>query len=293
LTDYTIELDGDFKFIVLTLTRRCPLRCSYCNYARNDMPEMPLEFWISVLDKFPNAEYVLFGGDPVEYKHFWDLLEIMNKRETGYTVSTTGINLQDEDFDKMVSVSVSLDTLDTKITKPEHRKSIRGWEVVLLRKENPKGVDFAGITMTKDNINEMPFLAESLRDTTFLGCFNVVQTKTELGKDTDLKPTRKQLEKFVEFVKETYHWGVYADPLEFYELLPTKGIAQDWFCKGEVLLTVDSDGTVAPCYQVKSNGHTMADYKHAQKCEGCFLNCFWVWTEMPQFCICQQGEKNV
>lgn len=277
-------LDGDFKQIWLVLTRRCPLRCSYCNFVTFRKEELPLEDWKKVLRMYPKASYTIFGGEPSLYRDFWALVDVLNKEDMDYTVSTTGIDFTEDQIVKLKSISISIDGLTGFKDSHTRRKSESGVGIVDILRCRDRVVDFCGITVTRDNISEVPAIVEFLRGSSFRVCINVVHTGNELGKgEWDIcKPSVEQLIDLVQWIGKNYSSSLFADPFDYLKLLPTQGLSQTWRCKGESTLCIDSDGGFSPCYLVMGKATSMEEYRQIQRdCKGCFLNCFWMANEMP------------
>lgn len=88
----------------ILLTRRCNLKCDYCNIVKNyvDMPESypPMKFytkneisgtrWIEIIKRLYNNNknifLILYGGEPFFYDDLGMILDFCNKNDISYTV---------------------------------------------------------------------------------------------------------------------------------------------------------------------------------------------------------------
>jgi len=80
------------------LTRKCNLRCSYCNIVKNSEcydnsvlnKEMPIDLAIESLKRFkkhnPHMFHIFMGGEPTLYTHLEELINFCNKEEILYAI---------------------------------------------------------------------------------------------------------------------------------------------------------------------------------------------------------------
>ncbi len=113
------------KYIYLTLTDRCNLKCAYC-YAeeRRPSPELTLTQWVSIVDRcveaFGPLAFTFTGGEPLLVEYVFDLASHIRKQNCSAILLTNGVLLsQEKDVKRAAEVfsqiRISLDSTDEKI----------------------------------------------------------------------------------------------------------------------------------------------------------------------------------
>lgn len=104
------------------ITRRCNLRCPYCNVPKTNHAELSYDEWTKALDilKKLNVTKIHFlGGEPTLYPRFYDIVKYVIEK-TGMECSFTTNGLVSngvvkkivEDFGTKVGIGVSIDELN-------------------------------------------------------------------------------------------------------------------------------------------------------------------------------------
>jgi len=117
----SIYADSEFKMpirYVLGLTNDCNLDCPFCFLEKHKGQfRMELDDWKRIIDQLPNyARVILFGGEPLFYKHFDEIYAYLSKRFK-CTVVTNGTLLTPKKIKYLLShdgleeIAVSIDCI--------------------------------------------------------------------------------------------------------------------------------------------------------------------------------------
>jgi MoaA/NifB/PqqE/SkfB family radical SAM enzyme len=286
------------------LTRKCDLHCSYCkirdpkSLIGEELSFSQVTDGVSAIDRmFPRVPIVFFGGEPAVLDWLPDLVAHCESIELKYAIISNGMRaLGDPDFfERLIEAgisnwSVSIDSLKGLSRGDAGIKSRAGFSSLL--KFRSRGVRdlVACITVTKDNIEEVPSIIEELSRN---GIWGIV-TPLQVGDDTfeysghvpALQETRPEvvdriagvlydMAKSGEFLMHNapeyfLHWKLYF-------------IQQDWKCSRKSCITVDADGSLKRCVDRKLELEkfsilTLEDnweayceaLKEPPACKGCF-----------------------
>lgn len=127
------------------ITRRCNLRCPYCNVPKLNTPELTFEQWIKaikILKKLNVNKIHFLGGEPTLYDKFFDVIEyVVNNTNMECSFTTNGVTSNGvvkkiiEKFGKKVGIGISIDELNlTNSISPA--KSKCGLNLIDYLKEN-------------------------------------------------------------------------------------------------------------------------------------------------------------
>ena len=101
MTDSTVGGNGQVKLVSIELTNRCRKRCPWC-YAKSS-PEGKTFWRPEVLAAFikdlaaNGIEAVSFGGgEPLEYPHFWELMDLVREISVFKSMTTNGLEIGPE-----------------------------------------------------------------------------------------------------------------------------------------------------------------------------------------------------
>jgi len=152
------------RYLELQLTRSCNLRCRHCFLGASNKSELPWAILKDILDQFARAQglrLILTGGEPLLYKSFWQLNEILPDYPLRSVLLTNGHLLSRQVIKnlKVHEVQVSLDGLeeahDILRGAGSYRRVVKAIED--LRAEN---VDVSLATMIhRANLGDFPALA--------------------------------------------------------------------------------------------------------------------------------------
>ena len=102
----TISPDPFPRWLSLTITNSCNLRCKMCGqwgvegYMKTDEyeeVELPVDVWLKMVDNIPAGQYPLIlvrGGEPFRFPGVIELLTALRKRELYVTIDTNGTLLE-------------------------------------------------------------------------------------------------------------------------------------------------------------------------------------------------------
>jgi selenobiotic family peptide radical SAM maturase len=165
------------------ITQACDLHCKHC-YDRSDRSPLQLDQALRILDEFQEfcatkcvRGYITFtGGNPLLYPHFTEVYRAASER--GFLLSILGNPTPRERIEELLAIQdlhhfqISLEGL------PEHNDDIRGAghfarSIEFLSVLRDLGVhSMVMLTLTKDNIDQVLPLAETLRELTDSFTFN-------------------------------------------------------------------------------------------------------------------------
>lgn len=116
-----------FKSLTISLTRKCPWKCHYCNFTDQKSKEMKGKEWIDFLTevKMRNQDTFIsiMGGEPLVYQDIEYFIEGINELGLPYTVTTTGPSKKKNIIKKIKGISISVDLVVPEDVKVDKRKS--------------------------------------------------------------------------------------------------------------------------------------------------------------------------
>lgn len=288
------------------LNRSCNLRCEYCKIidksslkGRVLTGEEVMEGVRALSVRFPKVPIIFFGGEPTVTSYLPELVRMCEDYEIKYAVISNSARVVEDNtyFFALVAAgisnwSASVDTLKGLEDSDIHKKSNYGLQALIKFREVGVRDLVACITVTKNNIDELPEIIEGL---TKEGIWSIT-TPLQVGDDTfeysgtsrDLQCTdTDKIKSMARTLKEMALSGKYLmhNAPEFYDLWEHYFVAQDWKCKGKYNLTIDADGSFKRCVDKKGglNHFNVKDildndmwYEYLEavaqphECKGCF-----------------------
>lgn len=254
------------------LTRKCDLRCPYCEI-RDSRSLLGKELSLSqviegvnVVDRmFPRVPIVFFGGEPAVLDWLPELVAHCESIGLKYAIISNGKRaLRDgRFFERLINAgisnwSVSIDSLKGHSRGDAEVKSKTGFGSLLKFRE--KGVRdlVACITVTKDNIEEVPEIIAKLSRNGIWGIVTPLQVGDETfeysGNVPALQETRQGVVKIISGVLfEMAKSGRYLmhNAPEYFLSWSRYFIRQDWKCTNKSCITVDADGSLKRCVDRK------------------------------------------
>ncbi len=77
------------------ITRRCNLRCPYCNVPKINQPELSYQEWvkaIQILQKLWVVKIHFLGGEPTLYKDFFNVIKyVVDNTDMECSFTTNGV----------------------------------------------------------------------------------------------------------------------------------------------------------------------------------------------------------
>jgi len=275
------------------LTRRCNLKCEYCNVWKEKRKELNTKESLRLLDKVKeiNPELlVFFGGEPTLRKDFSKLVEKANDLDINYAIITNGTQPIDLSICKNITCSIDIDNLKNLKSKDINLKSHKGYELLL--KAKIAGVpDICGnIIIHKQSYQYVPDLIKHLSALKIWSIVGYVHSGTKAwdfrSNCTGLLMNKDEI-KWIsnELLELKRNPNILLHNVEeFFTYLP-KYYDYSWNCSKMEYLTVDSDGTIMACPDRRGERcptHNIfnlnlkkleTDWKEDVKdCPGCFYN---------------------
>ncbi len=182
----TINLPFVMEFVIY-LTNRCNLACEMCsqygeNFKENAPQELSLEDWekflLDISDTNPKPKIILMGGEPLLYKNFDKLFQMLQDFQFPVHIVTNG-TLLDKYLELLansdITITISIDGLEEKHDKIRgkqgtFRKVIEN--IKLANKMQGSGAKFklyVNSVILPDNVNEMSNFIEYMQQ------FNIEQ----------------------------------------------------------------------------------------------------------------------
>jgi len=190
--------EHSIAFANVYLTRRCNLKCGYCNvigstpvyppishYHEN---EKDLEWWVAFFQEwykvYPETFFSIMGGEPLLLDWLPELVNELNKIGTLYTIISNCIDRRA--IDKLLSntnfirgFTASCDVTDGELDGPRKAKSTIGYQTLLwLKTEFGHKIDCcAEVTTNAYNIDKLPTLLDRLDDHEVFSSVSVIDPK--------------------------------------------------------------------------------------------------------------------
>lgn len=127
-------LDSEPSRVVMILTNKCNLSCSFCFQDRKTLPKaMTSNDWIKVIDSLkPGTHITLTGGEPILFKDFKNVF-IKATLKNPVNIITNGVLINKEIIDLLLSaknfqvISISIDTIgniNRNVKKDQYQKMV-------------------------------------------------------------------------------------------------------------------------------------------------------------------------
>lgn len=188
--ELTEFMSADIFTLQWHITQTCDLRCKHC-YDRSDRPPLPYDRALAILDDFYDfcqtmhvrGQVTFTGGNPLLYPAFPRLYQETSDR--GFGIAILGNPSPTDQIEALTTIAkplffqVSLEGLEP------HNDSIRGaghFQRTLAFLDQLKAQEIFSmvmLTLTRDNMNQVLPLAETLRNRTDLFTFNRLSTVGE------------------------------------------------------------------------------------------------------------------
>ena len=290
------------------LTRRCNLKCSYCQivrtcYDNDDYPEMDYYWnhelssdkWIDIFSRLkknnPNIFYILYGGETFLYDHLSDILTWMHLEKCNYTIITNNTDEIQNRIQKVLNAvgkfkgftsSVDPVLLMNPSNSDIYRKSKLGFERLCKAKREGIADDVvAEITATSKNLPYLYQTIKLLSENNIYSSITVIDDKKSKYYDfSNVKDKTLLLNKNQE-VKDTFvkiqndksllvHIPELLDDL--YNILPSNMKCSLNKEIGNV--TIDSDGSFRLCLRIRGTECTLLKWDKVISVDGEFSSDF-------------------
>jgi len=288
--------------VMISVTNRCPARCSYCNIPNRQQREMTTADLISLFDQLKalgTQRVALWGGEPLVRNDIGELLDYA-KNKCGFFVSldTNGYLVRDR-IEALANVDVLVmsfdgprDIMDKNREAGSYDKVMQALELAATRKIRV----FTITVLTKENIGHIDFILEQAKRLGFSASFQLLHhTKTLASEEEssflpsnaaykdairhliERKRQGHPIVSTIPYLKYILEWPDYA--------YPTSNQATGLKCWADQLYcNVDSDGKVYPCSglveRVPAKNFLDTGFKEAfdfcskGDCKACIASCF-------------------
>lgn len=296
--------------VMISVTNRCPARCSYCNIPNRQQREMSTDEIIGLFDELKalgTQRIALWGGEPLVRDDIGYLIDYA-KKECGFFVSidTNGYLVPDK-IDQLSSLDVIVISFDgPREVHDENREPGSYDKVMAALRVACQGHNVFTITvLTNKNIAHIDFILETAREIGFATTFQLPHhTKCLASEDEQLllsenEEYRGAIRHLLKRKREGYpivssyqylnnllRWGDYRNYVS-----PQKKGVTCW--AGKLYCNVDTDGSVYPCSgtigMMPAKNFLETGFKAAfdgiaePACKSCIASCFTEYNYMHSF----------
>lgn len=296
--------------VMISVTNRCPARCSYCNIPNRQQREMTTEEVIRLFDELKTLgtqRIALWGGEPLIRDDIGYLIEYA-KKECGFFVSIdTNGYLLPQKIDQLDPVDVVVLSFDGPPQVHDENREQGSYEKVLdaLRVASKKHNVFTITVLTNRNVGHIDFILEKARELGFSCTFQLPHHTKSLASEnehtfvSDNEAYRQAIKHLIkrkregwpivssyQYLRRLLQWEDYSK----YVSTDRKGLTC-W--AGKLYCNVDTDGSVYPCSGtigvVPAKNFLEAGFKKAFECIGlpecnsCIASCFTEYNFMHSF----------
>lgn len=107
--------------LTFQLTRNCNLRCVYCSEPPG-ISSLKLEVMKDMIDKLSGMRRIIFsGGEPMQYRHFWEILEYSQGKFEKIVLSTNACLIQRDEAARLKDL---VDYIDVTVDGPRYQHDI-------------------------------------------------------------------------------------------------------------------------------------------------------------------------
>ncbi|RLG26483.1 hypothetical protein DRN85_02845 [Methanosarcinales archaeon] len=295
------------------LTRRCNLRCGYCNLAKKQLKrELSIDEWKKALKNLDNIgikTVKILGGEPTIIEGFEDLIRFMNEETSIKYAVLSNSTFSEEKLNSLVNAGIqgyfaSIDGVEDVKGLDEHGiiKSNAGFDKLKSFKEAGVKILGANVVITKKNLLNIPEITKILSDNgIWVNLCPVIHEKGDHWEfraeipeeskftDADIPEINNIMIKLLQMKLEGYKITV---PDSYLINMSKYGVYSNWKCKELVQLRIDADGALMICNEIrgkvakKYNATEMdkekfeefkEDWKNERAkidCSGCYWSCF-------------------
>lgn len=250
----------------ILFTRKCNLKCGYCNMVDNTMKELSIDDWkkgIEALNNLGVEFFAIYGAEPlINFNRLINFLNILKGFNIEKTVITNGILLDEDKIIKLKksglnSITMSYDIMG--IDKDTQLKTSRFVQLKSMLERHFKDIEIV-ITINPINYKKLPDVIKKYGKKYWIHFDPIHYDRGQPGSKCYLKKPDcvDYASDFPEVFKEVLNLKNKG-----YKIHPTPDIINDFIfrsdivteakyrCKGTSWLTIDADGTVYFCDDFK------------------------------------------
>lgn len=296
--------------VMISVTNRCPSRCSYCNIPNRRQRELGTDEIIALLDQLKalgTQRIALWGGEPLVRSDIGHLIDYAKNR-CGFFVSldTNGYLVREriEQIRNLDVIVISFDgprEIQDKNREPgSYDKAIEALEIAARRMRV-----FSITVLTRENIDHIDFILESAKKYGFYTTFQLLHHTEGLASENELSmlPTndeyRRAVRRIIERKRQGYPIVSTIPYLEYilnwrdYRQFTSASESGLKCWAGVLYCNVDTDGAVYPCSglvgRAPARNFLEVGFKDAfafsnkGDCKACVASCFTEYNLMHAF----------
>lgn len=286
--------------VMLSVTNRCPSRCSYCDIPRRGETELSIDEIYGLIDELCELgcqRLGLWGGEPLMRDDIGDIVDYAKGKGLFVTLDSNGYLLPKkiEDIKNLDHLVLALDGDEQTHDLNRERGSFK--KVSAAIKAVKGKIPFWTITvLTKNNLGSIGFILDKAKREGFLTTFQVLHHNESLSRNhDDLLPADEEYKKAVKtlisekkkgapiassgrYLNYLLRWPDYKKTTYANEI----GHLRCW--AGRLYCNVDTDGSVYPCSLLigKEDAPNFLEtgFKAAfrslgpHQCRACLASCF-------------------
>ena len=170
-----LSVPQPIPFFVLKVTDVCNARCETCNLglpaAYRSSASLPLSVATSIVREMARRKTLfagIVGGEPLLYKHLYELLEMCQRLGVRTNLNTHGAFLTKDAARRLGQTGLSYVSISLDYPNAARNEAVRKgikFDAVLdgirnMKRESPTTAVSIGMTVTRFNINEMSAMAD-------------------------------------------------------------------------------------------------------------------------------------
>ena len=303
------KVESNILKVEWLLTRKCNLKCSYCQIRRPcslqgmELSEQEVYEGVRVINRlFPEVPIIFFGGEPTVLDWLPSLIAFCESLKVKYAVISNGVRVVADRnyFERLVKAgisnwSVSVDSLRSlsglsDVSTDSEVKTYSGIRSLRMFREAGVKDLVACITVTNKNIRDIPQIVRVLSSE---GVWGITTPLQRGGMDREYSAFSPELEcdnpeEYLDVARELKEMALSGKYLmhnspEFYDWWGRYFHARDWVCETKNALTIDADGSLKRCvdqkggldrYSILNLDVELEDYLDSVSkphgCDGCF-----------------------
>lgn len=268
--------------MMLSVTNRCPSRCSYCNIPSREQKELTTDEVFSLIDQISRLgcqRLGLWGGEPLLRDDIGDIIDYAKNKGLFVTLDSNGYLLP-----RKIKMLKDLDHLILALDGPAKAHDLNrepgSFQKAMAAIEAASGkIPFWTITvLTRYNLDSIDFILDRAREYGFLATFQLLHHNDRLARNQEnLIPSPESYKRAIaklilekkngtpiasslNYLRYILHWPDYKTTTYSHELKPVRNPRRRWSRRitsnginylkcwaGELYCNVDTDGSVYPC----------------------------------------------
>jgi len=296
--------------VMISVTNRCPARCSYCDIPNRRQREMTTPEMISLFDQLKalgTQRIALWGGEPLVRDDIGLLIDYA-KKECGFFVSIdTNGYLVPEKIDRLGSLDVMVISFDGPREVHDGNREPGSYDKVMaaLRLASKSHNVFTITVLTNKNIAHIDFILETARELGFATTFQLPHHTECLASEAEsqLLSTNEEYRAAIRHlirrkrqgypIVSSYRYLNYILAWDDYarSASPQRRGLTCW--AGKLYCNVDTDGSVYPCSgtigTMPAKNFLEVGFRAAfdaigePACKSCIASCFTEYNYMHSF----------